>query len=258
MIPGRKRRYVRRGPLKKRRFTRRVMRVVNNMAERKIQYIEHADNFTLKHNEVQNLSTNVLYTQRGAYSECKGTSIANGSGNRVGKKIFVKGIAVRGIIESQQYRPNVDYWLYLVRNINDENSININSEMFEQSTGELPTDYIDKEKVQVLWVKKMRPRMPNPGVDNAMQTTANPGEPSDGNAHPADIVGSVPNPKTIFKDYIKINRTITYKDNSTDPIAPQKYQFVVVSYNNNSTINNGGTWPCGHIWLNTKMYFTDV
>jgi hypothetical protein len=239
------------------KWARRVMNVMNNYAERKIQYTEIADNFTLTHNEVQSLNTNALYTQRGPYSEINGQSVANYQGNRIGKKIYVKGMSIRGIIESQQYRPNVDYWLYLVRNVNDEGAINSNTKMFEGLTDQLPTDYVDNEKVQVLYCKKMKPRMPNPGADNAMNTTGTGGI-SDGNAHPADIVGSVPNPKTVFKDYIRLNRYVTYKDNSTDPVAYFKYQWVIVSYNNNSTINNGGTWPCGHLWLNTKMYFTDV
>lgn len=242
-------------------FVKRVQRAVNRFAEQKEHIREIADNLKIEHNVLQNINDNALYTVLGTIGEGMNTS---SFGSRQGKKIYAKGLACSLILESQQYRPNVDYWLYLVRQKRTPDAvINIKTDMFEGISDQIPTDYIDSDKVQVIFCKKFKPRMPNPGIDDPMQSGTVLGS-SDGNAHNATGGRSIPNPRLLTKFYVPLNRTIHYRDYHDDanaariPLPGSRYQWCMVAYNNNSTIDSGGTWPCGHLWLTTKLKFTDV
>lgn len=262
----------RRGPLrtvsrtrpvykKKTRFAKKVMRVVNTYSEEKNHMMELADNMVIKHNTVQLISDNAFLTNVGNTAEQKSNA---GAGTRIGRKIYAKGIACSLIIESQQYRPNVDYWIMLVRNKSDpDTKIETKAMMYEGVSDQIPTDYLDPARCHVMYSKKIKPRMPNPGIDDAMNISGAGGI-SDGNAHNATGGRSIPNPKTLMKFYVPLKKNLTFRDyteNVTDsrlPLAAQRYQWVIVAYNNNSSIGNGGTWPCGHLWFTTKFKFSDV
>lgn len=235
-------------------FATKVMSVVNRKAEVKTQYVEFCDNTDLHHNVLQNINTQFITIPIGTASEAQGRS----TGCRIGNTIFLKGVHFRCIIESQQYRPNCDYWIFLVRNKKAGATAITSSIMYEGLTTQLPTDFIDKEEVEVIMTKKISPRWPGTAVDNAMNTTGTGGI-SDGNAHPTSSdTSSQPNPKKIVNWYVPFNKKIRFSDGSTSAVESQTYQLCIMSYNNDSTITNGGTWPCGHIWLGTKFMFTDV
>lgn len=240
-------------------FAKRVMRIVNNRAETKERYNEWADNQTLKHNVITNLNANIFRIGLGFGGDEMNTTSGGSAASRIGQRVYIKGVSFRMILESQQYRSNCTYWLYALVNKESTATIASSAEMFENLTDQLPTDYIDTDKVRVLWCKKFTPKMPNPGADNAMNTSGVGA--SDGNAHPVDGPDNVPNPKIIKKWYWPVNKYVDYQDGTGaggDVSRKDRVQLVVVAYNNNSTIDNGSTWPCGHIWLSGKIYFTDV
>lgn len=247
----------------KSRFAAKVMRIVNTQAETKETIYNVCTNMTLYHNSVHNLTNNAFFTNLGTAGEA---TVAAGSQARVGKDIFVKGIKVSMNLESQQYRPQVSYWLYLIRNkVDPDTSILQKAEMFEGISSTIPTDYINSDLVQIMTCKKFTLRMPNSGTTTAMSQDGT-GVAENGTAY----IGAyevVTNPQKLTKFYIPINRKITYKDyagvgsGSSIPTANWRYQWVIIPYDNFTTFTGEpltGGYPCGHITLTTKLIYTDV
>lgn len=242
---------------RKSRFKSAVMRVVNKSAETKEVITQWKSNATLKHNVLYNLTDNAFKCDQGVF----GQSVTS-SAMRIGSKIFCKGLKVSIMIENQQYRPQVSYWLYLVRLKGGamDDSISTKSEMFEGVSTTIPMDYIDTSKCDILYSKKFVVKMPNSGSSLALGGTV------DGEANlesgGADY-SLVTNPQTIQKLYVPINKTIVFREadegttNRQIP-ASYRYQWVMVSYNNFSTTTDGATYPVGHVSFTTIMKFTDV
>lgn len=245
-----KRKYKRTG------FAKAVMSVVNRKAEVKEAYRQIAVNVALDHNQLNNLDSNVFYTTNGLSGEATG-----GTQNaRVGGKIFVKGIKVALMIESMQMRPQVNYWLYLVRRKDKvDDAIITKDDMFEGLSTTIPMDYIDTERVHVLYCKKIVIKMPNQGTAKDMQAPqgwANLAE-SDGISK-----ATITNPQKIVKFYVPINKTVPYVDH-TDvlgrPVPTWHYQWVMISYDNYVTNAGGaGATPTGHVHMTQVLKFTDV
>lgn len=241
-------------------FKKAVMSVVNKNAEVKTVMRQVCSNLTLQHNNIHNIDSNAFYCEMGNYGEDRGSGV----GARNGNKIFVKGIKVSLNIESQQYRPAVQYWLYLIRKKGNQDAvIDVKDEMFEGISTTLPCDYIDTSKVDILFCKKFKPRMPNMGT--TLTASAN------GQFNVAQTEGVVPdlyegiysqvtNPQIIQKFYVPLNRTILYQDADSARTIPAsyRYQWVIMTYDNYSSTTADAVYPTGHITMTTKMNFTDV
>lgn len=238
------------------------MRVVNHNSEVKECLVGIASNVTLQHNTLTNLNNNVFRTTRGAAGEG-----AAADGMRIGNKIFVKKLRCSIMIEAQQYRPQTNYWLYLVRlkGANMDNTINAASQMFEQTATTIPMDFLDTSKCDVLFVKKFTLRMPNQGTLDTMGGgtlgTDPPGAQA-GGSHLAsgELNLRITNPQVITKFNVPINTTINYRDsqdaNSDIPYS-YRYQWVMLCYDNYTSAPSA-TWPVGHVTMTQKMTFTDV
>ena len=235
-------------------FAKRVMRVVNNKAEAKSQMQILCANTQMQHNTLVMLKQNLFTIPKGTGDDAMNQT----TGIRVGARVFVKSLVLKIYIESQQYRPNCDYWIYLVRNKQNPGSAITKSHLFESlTTGHTMIDFIDRELSEIKFVKKFSPRATFPGCDNAMDTTGL--APSDGNSHPTGSnTGSQPNPKCLSTIVIPFKKNIVFEDDSDYPTGPNRWQLVVYAWNNSSTVDGGFSWPCGHIWANAKITFTDV
>lgn len=244
-------------------FAKSVMRVVNKCAETKTQMTNQCTNLTLWHNTVTNITDNVFFTSLGN----RGSTQVFNIGSRNGKAIFVKGLKISMNLESQQYRPQVNYWLYLIRNREEPNTkIDTKAKVFEGVQTTIPCDYVDTEKVHILWCKKMVLRMPNTGVNQPMQQSAD-GVAASGFANKVYLGEDYEvftNPQMTKKFYIPVNKKITYMDEadaSDIPTGNCRYQLIAVAYDNYTTFTGApgsGGYPCGHITLTTKLLFTDV
>lgn len=248
-----------RGRRLKSRRAKFVKSVVYRMAETKEALKEVAKNVTLWHNTVKNLDNNAFYTDVGTRSEQMSTN----DGCRIGKKIYATRMKVAVMIESQQYRPQVSYWLYLIkRKGNSDTGVNSKDDMFEGRSTTIPMDWIDTGKVDVLYCKKIVPRMPNSGTTLAMAQDQS-GVNLNGVAYEysaGESYHAFTNPQHISKFSIPLRRTIMYKDESTIP-SSQRYQWVVIAYDNFTTYTGeptAGGFPCGHISLTTVLQFKDV
>jgi len=257
------RRNVPRPVAKKRKvFAKKVMAVVNRKAEVKKQMFEVCSNFTLDHNVLQNLFSNVFVTKVGTAGD--NINLVTGH-NRIGNKIYVKGIKVSINLEAQQYRPYTTYNLYLVRNkTNPSAHIDDKSEMFEGVSTTIPCDYIDPTKVHVLFQKRFTLKMPNSGTNVAMSTSAD-GVLFNGGAYEYQNDASYhlfTNPRYCGKFYVPINKHIKYLDygddvnGMTDP--QHRYQWVITGYNNFSTKSGDNNYPLAHLTMTQQLIFTDV
>lgn len=246
-------------------FAKKVMSVVNRKSEVKEFLYATATNAPVYHNQVKNLSNNVFGIPIGF----NGLAINGTPGVRVGNKIFVKSISLAVNLESQQYRPLVSYWLYLVRrrgaSVAQSVSINDKEAMFEGASTTIPCDYIDKEKVEVLWCKKLTLRMPNMGslVNMSTQSAVGAGvlDEASGTAWTYDVEDYkiVTNPQYQGKFFIPINKMITYMDVQDVQNTPNYLpQLVIAAYDNYTTITGDDKAPCGHITMTFKVRFTDV
>lgn len=244
------------------KFARAVMSVVNRRAEVKTSRVNVCNNFTIEHNKVCNLSDNAFITNLGTTGEGSGTV-----GSRVGKIIYAKGIKVSMNLESQQYRPRVTYWLYLIRNkLLPDDTLNTKDQLFEGVSTTIPCDYVNTDLVEILYCKKFTLKMPNMG------TTLTAG--AAGTFDTAQTEGVLPdlyegiysqvtNPQYIGKFYVPLNRKILYRDyvgpyaDATLPLPKSRYQWVIIPYDNFASPTSA-TWPAGHITMTTQLIFTDV
>lgn len=238
------------------RFRKAVMSVINRNAEVKEVMRSIVSNATVTHNTVMNLNSNAFFCEKG-FEGGNHSSAAQ----RIGNRIFVKGFKCALMLENQQYRPRCTYWLYLVRAKGGaaDTPINNQSKMFEGVTTTLPMDYIDTDKVDVMFCKKFTVTMPNSGTTLAGDATVTGAfyEESSG-----AMYTMVTNPQKILKFYVPCNFNIQYHDSdesgaSTVPTS-MRYQWVLCAYSNFSATTADGTYPLGHVTFSTKMRFTDV
>lgn len=242
---------------RKSRFASAVMRAVNRHSEVKEVMRPMVANKPLYHNTVQNINPNAFYCDIGFHG-------GNGDQNhaqRIGNKIFVKGIKVSLMLENQQYRPLCSYWIYLVRLKEGRMSETVNSkdQLFEGVSTTIPMDYIDTSKCDILYRKKFTVRMPNAGTSSIMNTTV-PGAAD--KIHDGADWTVFTNPQKITKFYVPINKTIMFRDSddSGQRVLPSSYlyQWAVACYDNYSATTNDTTYPLGHLTMTTIMKFTDV
>lgn len=252
------------------KLARVVRRTVLRMSETKECQREIAQNAQITHNFPLNLNTNALFCSRGTAGEEMGDGAGDNNGTRIGQKIFVQGIKVAIQLEAQQYRPKTTFWLYLVRNKrNKDATLDTKAEMWEGRSTTVPLDYIDTSKVEVAFCKKFVLTMPNMGSTVAMSTTSAQGlgvkDSASGTAFTVsggEVYTTVTNPQVLKKFYIPINKTIVYGDTNDGGYADipnsLRYQWVIVGYDNYTTVTNDLIAPLGHVSMTTVMKFKDV
>lgn len=244
----------------KTKMARTIRSVVNRMSETKETLLEVAKNALLAHNTVTNLSANALYTQVGMAGQ--DVNAIDTAGARIGQRIYAKGLKCALMIENQQYRPQVTYWLYLLRakEGNPATAINAADDIFEGRSTTIPMDYVDTQKVSILYCKKITVKMPNSGTTLAGDATVTGAfyEESGG-----AMYSMVTNPQKIVKFYVPINRTIQYPDadssaDRTKPLNANLYQWVIVPYCNYAATTGSTVYPAGHVSLTTKFVYKDI
>jgi len=240
--------------------------------------LEVAKNVPMLQNTIVNLTDNAFFTDNQVFGvQMPGLGVDQ-LGSRVGSEIYAKGMQVSVCIESQQYRPQATYWLYLIKNVQDPSQdINAKGLMFEGRSTLIPMDYIDTSKVKILFAKKFVLKAPNMGTALPASTGAGLGQPPGtfevNGEYPGELVDYdwrvMTNPQRIEKFYIPLKRKIKYRNEQdalirVQPIGTDRYQWVAVAYDNYaSNIEGGATpasvglYPVGHISLTTNLIFTD-
>lgn len=237
------RRYRRRLAFGRRKgLARAVKNTILRMAESKILYANDAQNLTLEHNEVRVIRNNIFATVQGTDHT-----------NRVGDKIFAKYIQFKMYFENQQYRPICDYLVLVLRNKNNASAnLSDGENIFESVSTSKNLDYIDYNKYQVLYSKRVRVEASNLGTKNVM------GNASVDGAAGVSTTGEwvFVNANRTFTFNLRLNKTIEYLDGTNIP-STMKYCLAVIPYSNYSSTTSGAVYPTGHVTVVSKFVFKD-
>lgn len=171
------------------------------------------------------------------------------SGNRIGDKITLRGVTVRGQIETALNRAKV-YFKIMVIKCPRGVSPTLANNLFKQCSNNKMIDMLNTEKFTILWSKQYTVTTSN----NAPTGVSGTGVPSGGT--PSGI-GT-----RIFKAWIPgskfaKNGTIVYEDGSSTNAKFFDYRVVIVTYDWYGTpqdVNNVGVLN----EMYTKMYFKDA
>lgn len=245
----------------KSKFAKAVRSVILRNMETKEVFLEPAVNRTITHNKITHIDANAFYCELGVRGEDSLSTTA--SGCRVGKEIFIKGIKVAINLEARQKRAQTTYWLYLIRNkVNPSTNITQKAEIYEGRSSTIPMDYIDTDKVHVLFCKKIVLRMPNAATSASMAASGF--APTWDNSGNPEMKFVVTNPQKIEKFYIPINKKIIYNDDAdgasgrVKPVPGNQYQWLMIGYDNFTTPDTGTDSELASLHMTTVMYFKDV
>lgn len=171
------------------------------------------------------------------------------SGNRIGDKITLRGMTIRGQLENALNRSKVYFRLMLVKCPRGVSPTLANN-LFKQCSNNKMIDMVNTERYTILWQKTFNVQTAN----NAPTGVSATGVPTGGT--PAGV-GS-----RIFKAWIPgskfaNNGNITYEDGSSTNAKFFDYRLVIVTYDWYGTpqdVNNVGVLN----ELYTKIYFKDA
>jgi hypothetical protein len=227
------------------------VRALTRMIETKEAQWTSTANVSLPHN-----NTYVVQGVGGALNPLRCTNgsddpMGGNSGSRIGDKITLKGIAIRGMLENAYGRSKVYFRIMLVkcpRGITPDRA----SPLFKGCSSNKMIDTVNTEKFSILWQQIFTITTANPAPTGVVPNIN--GVPSGGT--PAGIGTK------LFKAWIpgsKFGRggTVTYEDTSS--INPKffDYRIVILCYDWYGTpadINNVGVLN----EMYTKMYFKDA
>lgn len=250
----------RRGPITKRRtrytrFASKVARRVNSlyrMIETKESQRKSQTNVGLPHNNVHvvsDLTGTDLNIFRMA-GQGSADPMEGNNGNRIGDRVTVKGIMIKGFLENALSRPKVHYRVMLVRGAKGETFNRTN--LFKGDSDNKMLDQMNTERFTIVAQKTFTISASNVAA-STIPVAAN-GQPSIGTA---GGVGT-----KIFKMWIpgyKFGRggNVQYENGSATQVKFFEYKLVIVAYDWYGTpqdTNNVGI--INEIY--TKMYFKDA
>lgn len=226
------------------------VRALNRMIETKeAQWTSNA-NVQLPHN-----NTYVVANAAGDLNPLRSVNgnddpMGGNSGSRIGDKICLKGLAIRGMVENALGRSKVYFRIMLVRCPRGQAPIRTNA-LFKGCSGNKMIDTVNTEKYTIIWqtIFNVSTANPAPGV-----LTAASGVPSTGT--PAGQGTRLFNAWIPGRKFGK-GGVITYEDTSS--INPKffDYRIVILCYDWYGTpqdVNNVGVLN----EMYTKMYFKDA
>lgn len=249
-------------------LTKRIKRTVMSMAETKESYRVICENQSLTQNQVLEIDSNPLETYTGTMGDRMPVDQnTTNNGNRIGSAIYAKGLKMRILLEAKQSQPDTTFKLFLVRNKEQPDGGIDKATMFERlkTTTQFPVhlDYVDTNKVDILYCKKFKPKMLPMGTMEAEQA----GTDEARTVIPESVTAAeetrtvVTNPRVMAKFYVPLNRNIYYRDrdgtnaNNNLPVWSQRYRWVMVSSAGYSQADGN---EIGHVSLTQKLLFKDI
>lgn len=225
------------------RMQRAIKSAVLGLAERKKVQIEVCKNQVLQHNELYVIENNIF-----------ATVVGTGDNQRIGSKIFAKYIKFKMHFENQQYRPVASYLILVLRNKNNPSAnISTGDNIFKGVTTSKNLDYIDYDKFQVLYSKRLMVRDGNQGGAAAMGTSWNPG--IDGVSGSSTDPRGYVNVQRYYNFKIRMNKTLEYLTGNTPEY--QNYHLAIIPYANYSATTSGDIYPVGHVSCVSEFVFKD-
>lgn len=248
----------------KNRLNKRIKSVVYRMAESKEAYRMICTEQQLTQNQVLEIDSNPLETYLGTQGDRMPVDQnSTNNGNRIGNSIYVKGLKCRILLEADHKFPSTTFKLFLVRNKEQPDGGIDKATMFErlQTTAQFPVhlDYIDTNKVDIMFCKTFRPKMPNAGTTKSLESGADYAHMNELDTNIGKAI--VTDPRVLTKFYVPFNRTINYRDrdgtngNCNLPVWNHRYRWVMVSASGYGLTD--GTM-IGRVTMTQKMLFKDV
>lgn len=239
---------------------KRIRRVVNKMAETKIEMRSVCNNAGVKHNQCVNLSNNLLYTDVGPRGEMiNDVSAGNHYGTRVGKKLYCKGLSIKIKCENYQAQPNLMWRIMILKNKMGYLDIAGTDNIYEGAHTDKMMDYVNTDHYAVMYSKTFNVKAAGPGAGAGSATSGQ----EAGSTHVSMADGSqwIARGKKYIKIWLPINKTLVYNpvQNNTNWSEPlnMKLQLVAQVYSAYTAPTTGSS-DLGFIDASTKMYFKDI
>ena len=204
-------------------------------------------NVSLPHNNVYDTGINPFVTNIGAQDPMSGT------GNRIGDKISVRGLLIKGFLENALSRSKVHYRIMLVRGAKGETFNRAN--LFKGIVGNKIIDQLNTERFTIVSSTKFNIGASNSSAANVSAT----GVPLSGISSGVDTAGQGTRAFSMWVPGRKFGKmgTITYENASTSQVKFYDYRIVIIAYDWYGTpqdVNNVGKIND----MYTKLYFKDA
>lgn len=217
------------------------------MAENKHQFTNICNNRALNHNIVEVLNDNLFGTFQGTDAHM-----------RIGDKVYGRYIQIKMYFENQQYRPKAAYLVLVLRNkSNPQNPITDGENIFEPITTSKNLDYIDYNKYQVLYSKRVivNDSGSTTGTNAVMNTNPAGVFPDGTAAFGSSVIG---NPTRYHTFKVWLNKNINYLEGGSSLPVTQRYSLAIIPYATYTTNTDNAVYPVGHVSAVSKFYFKDV
>lgn len=204
---------------------KRIRTVVNNMAETKRHVLTLTDNQQISHNNFVACTNSMLSTNQGD----DGGGQQTNARSRDGRKIYLKGVAIRMMLENKVDRTEVTYRLMVIKSAKGD--IPTKDTLFQGISGNKLIDYVNVSRYTILFNKYYKIKAPNQGTSALI--TGN-GTYATADALDEDIRRMNPGTRLI-KEWIPFNNTVTYREDGTanqgtDDTSPKFFDYHVLCY----------------------------
>lgn len=217
---------------------------LDSMIETKESAQVSGTNLSLPHNNIYNTGINPFALNQGAQD------MATGTGNRIGDRINVKGVLVKGFIENALNRSKVHYRVMLIRAAKGE--IFSRANLFKGIVGNKIIDQMDTERFTVVASKRFTINCANGGPSSVGAT----GVPAVDSLYNVGIGTKAFSMWIPGKRFGK-NGTVQYENNSPGQVKFYDYRVVIMAYDWYGTpqdVNNVGKINDMYV----KLYFKDA
>lgn len=232
------------------RVAQRVNRLYRMIETKEGQY-SSANNVGLPHNNTYIVSKDDI-TVLNPFQSLQQASEPNNAGNfnRIGDRITVRGLAVKGFVECALNRPKVFFRIMLLRCPRGQAPTRANG-LFKGCSDNKMIDTINTEKFSIIWQTTFTCQASNPHAAGVTAT----GEPT-ASSSPAGIGTRTFSAWIPGKKFGK-NGNVQYEDGSNTDVKFYDYRFAILCYDWYGTpqdVNNVGKLN----EMYTKIYYKDA
>jgi len=213
------------------------------------------DGVEIGHNNFQYVSNSLLQTTQGDGDE------ENTVGQRVGDKIHLKGISIKGMLELNERYSDVTFRIMIIKSAKGD--IPTSSTLWQGASGNKMLDSMDTERYTVLFSKYLKIKAPNFGTNSGNDYSTSGVVYKLGGLEGETDYSVISRATRLFKIWIPGTKFgnrgfITYENNSTQPKFFD-YHCMIYAYSNYTTSDAGTSWNVGRINdAFTKIYYKDA
>lgn len=217
-----------------------VLKELNRKSETKNSCFTKTDGLEIAHNNFVECDGNLVKTTQGTSS-----GEATDTGNRIGDKIWIKGVAIKMMVELNERYSDVTFRLLVLRC--GRNDTPTRATLFNGLSGNKMLDTLNTERYSVIYQKYFKLKAPNNGRTVASGSGGAP-QPS-GFSDQSLAYETFSRTTKIIKAWIPGNKIVkggvlTYEDGTENPKF-YDYKVVLYAYSNYTTLQD--VWYCGRL-----------